>query len=140
MDSSARAAGALLPSSRSRHQTSSPDLRGYRPAGAGPARIGRARSRSPRIRGGLTGWGHSGHWTNSIYEPSSQQLRDELQLQDIEQDMHHYLQEQQPDQQQQQQQRPDWVYEVMQEERRLTGADLDGAEGGQDHARSQSEA
>ena len=54
--------------------------------------------------------------------------------------MHHYLQEQRPDQQQQQQQRPDWVYEVMQEERRLTGADLDGAEGGQDHARSQSEA
>ena len=51
--------------------------------------------------------------------------------------MHHYLQEQQPDQQQQ---RPDWVYEVMQEERRLTGADLDGAEGGQDHARYQSEA
>ena len=50
--------------------------------------------------------------------------------------MHHYLQEQQPDQQQQ---RPDGVYEVMQEERRLTGADLDGAEGGQDHARSQSE-
>jgi hypothetical protein len=54
--------------------------------------------------------------------------------------MHHYLQEQQPDQHQQQQQRPDWVYEVMQEERRLAGADLDGAEGGQDHARSQSEA
>lgn len=54
--------------------------------------------------------------------------------------MHHYLQEQQPDQHQQQQQRPDWVYEVMQEERRLEGADLDGAEGGQDHARSQSEA
>jgi len=53
--------------------------------------------------------------------------------------MHHYLQEHQPDQQQQQQQRPDWVYEVMQEERRLAGADLDGAEGGQDHARSQSE-
>jgi hypothetical protein len=52
--------------------------------------------------------------------------------------MHHYLQEQQPDQHQQQ--RPDWVYEVMQEERRLEGADLDGAEGGQDHARSQSEA
>jgi hypothetical protein len=51
--------------------------------------------------------------------------------------MHHYLQEQQPDQQQQ---RPDWVYEVMQEERRLAGADLDGAEGGQDHASSQSEA
>jgi hypothetical protein len=51
--------------------------------------------------------------------------------------MHHYLQEQQPDKQQQ---RPDWVYEVMQEERRLAGADLDGAEGGQDHARSQSEA
>ena len=51
--------------------------------------------------------------------------------------MHHYLQEQQPDQHQQ---RPDWVYEVMQEERRLAGADLDGAEGGQDHARSQSEA
>ena len=51
--------------------------------------------------------------------------------------MHHYLQEQRPDQQQQ---RPDWVYEVMQEERRLAGADLDGAEGGQDHARSQSEA
>ena len=50
--------------------------------------------------------------------------------------MHHYLQEQRPDQQQQ---RPDWVYEVMQEERRLAGADLDGAEGGQDHARSQSE-
>ena len=63
--------------------------------------------------------------------------------------MHHYLQEQRPDQHQQQinavdgrtvQQRPDWVYEVMQEERRLAGADLDGAEGGQDHARSQSEA
>ena len=55
--------------------------------------------------------------------------------------MHHYLQEQRPyQQQQQQQQRPDWVYEVMQEERRLAGADLDGAEGGQDHARSQSEA
>jgi hypothetical protein len=53
--------------------------------------------------------------------------------------MHHYLQEQRPDQHQQQQ-RPDWVYEVMQEERRLAGADLDGAEGGQDHARSQSEA
>ena len=52
--------------------------------------------------------------------------------------MHHYLQEQRPDQRQQQ--RPDWVYEVMQEERRLAGADLDGAEGGQDHARSQSEA
>ena len=51
--------------------------------------------------------------------------------------MHHYLQEQRPDQQQQQ--RMDWVYEVMQEERRLAGADLDGAEGGQDHARSQSE-
>ena len=51
--------------------------------------------------------------------------------------MHHYLQEQQPDKQQQ---RLDWVYEVMQEERRLAGADLDGAEGGQDHARSHSEA
>ena len=38
------------------------------------------------------------------------------------------------------QQRPDWVYEVMQEERRLVGADLDGAEGGKDHARSHSEA
>ena len=62
--------------------------------------------------------------------------------------MHHYLQEHQPDQHQQinavdgrtVQQRPDWVYEVMQEERRLEVADLDGAEGGQDHARSQSEA